>query len=127
MPRVHRRCDSESGKGETSLNTQNMRKLIQAAVVGCLSAASMLPANAESPWVRVAEGTDGTRLWVLKHNWQGQYRTYETIMIKMNDKELRSTFVADCSAWQYRFSSESSWTRVLDGTLFDAALRHVCS
>ena len=88
--------------------------------------ASSLPALSQVSWIKMADATDGTRVWVQKHNWQGRYRTFGSRYIYRDGRELVALRVADCSDWRWRFTDDGEWRPVLQGTVNDAELEYVC-
>lgn len=98
-----------------------------AALLASIAPLNPIPAVANSSWISVGEGKDGTRHYVQKHNFQGRLRTYGWITIDTKGNKLQSMNVADCSVWTYRFSFESRWNPVLPDTIADAVLREVCN
>jgi len=115
-------------RGRPRHHFSSMKKQIGLALAAAaIAIGSALPALAKSSWVSLGQSTDGVRMWALKHNWDGRFRTYGSRNIYANGKESAFLKVADCSNWQYRFKDESRWRPVLQGTMDDASLSYVCN
>ena len=103
-----------------------MKKLFTAAAAAAL-AITTTPVFANSSWVDIGSFPGGSRSYIQKHNWQGRYRTYGTIIIDPDGKQLQVLNVADCGSWASRFSRDTQWEPALPGTMGDAQLRYVCN
>lgn len=103
-----------------------MKKLFTAVAAAAL-AITTTPVFANSSWVAIGSSTAGDRSYIQKHNWQGRYRVYGSITIEPDDKRYQFLNVADCGSWTYRYSDETQWRPVLQGTLADLELRYVCN
>ena len=103
-----------------------MKKLFTAVAAAAL-AITTTPAFANSSWVDTGSSTSGSRSYVQKHNWQGRYRTYGSIIIAADGKQRQFVEVADCGSWAWRYSDDTQWRPALPGTLADEQLRYVCN
>ena len=103
-----------------------MKKLFTAAAAAAL-AITTTPVFANSSWVDIGSFTSGSRSYIQKHDWQGRYRTYSSMVIWPGGKTPQSVEVADCGSWAWRFTNSTQWKPALPGTMGDAQLRYVCN
>jgi len=104
-------------------------------IAACAAASAFIisaprSSQSQTSWISIGKDTEDTRYWVQKHNWQGQYRIYETKWIEKGGREGGFLWVADCLNWLFKAHDKYGdfrWEPVLENTMAEKEFKFVCN